>query len=422
MSGLSPPPAAVQLTRATTETSRAPPPPTEYVRARSEASALVQRQRVALAAGRQPFSDRLLERLTSTDHRGLQERVRGIDPTAEEQQQTVVKAGSPERAVDLFDTETPSESRPSSEALPAKDDEVKADSKPWACCICLERDVAPEQENPCGDPACKGASCRACLRDYIEMQVESCRFAVFPVRCPVVECRKRIPCRSWMPLVDDDVIEKYQKGASDLLSIRCPVCDETNSLFQVGYDEDDRSNRMEAFIERIRILEGSNPGEAGKMERALKAAWKEFQLESGSVDAVLDAILAAVQEEASHFVNPDNGGSLVAVLQLITDVERRCTLHLAALRKHPKIYTPCCSEPVCFKCKISGHHIGLDCAEVQRRALEVECQFCPECGVATQKTEGCDEMICLCGAVWQWEGEDMGMLFDDREDDSDRSD
>mmetsp|Transcript_44705 Transcript_44705/g.103348 ORF Transcript_44705/g.103348 Transcript_44705/m.103348 type:complete len:419 (-) Transcript_44705:179-1435(-) len=416
-----PPPTLGQLVRAATDTGGAPPAPVAYVRARSEASALVSRQRAALAAGRQPFSDRLLERLTSTDHRGLQEQFPGTNLDHADQQQDAVEAKSPRRA-ELFHDALVPDSRPAAADSPVTaQDAAGLDKKPWACCICLDRGVEPEQENPCGELACRGAACRACLRDYFAMQVESCRFAVFPVRCPVVTCRKRIPCEKWMLMVDQSVVQAYEKGAADLLSIRCPSCDETNSLFQPGHEEDDRPAKMEAFLERVHVLEGSPPGERGEKERTLRAAWSRFQMESGSVDKVLDALLAALQEEARTFVNPDNGGSLGMVLQLIKDLERRCTLHLAALRKHPKIYTPCCNEPVCFKCKISGHHTGLDCAEVQRRAIEVECQFCPECGVATQKTEGCSEMICLCGATWQWEGEDMGLTFDDREEDSDGS-
>jgi hypothetical protein len=45
----------------------------------------------------------------------------------------------------------------------------------------------------------------------------------------------------------------------------------------------------------------------------------------------------------------------------------------------------------------------MTCEEVQRNQLEVECQFCPSCGVPTQKTEGCDHIICLCGHNWDWQ-------------------
>merc|ERR1711977_459793 len=104
-------------------------------------------------------------------------------------------------------------------------------------------------------------------------------------------------------------------------------------------------------------------------------------------------------------------------LQLVPDIERRCALHLACVRRHPAIWTPCCAAEVCMRCQIAGHHEGMTCEEVQRNQLEVECQFCPSCGVPTQKTEGCDHIICLCGQNWDWQqsgvaAEDWGAAED----------
>merc|ERR1712150_5667 len=127
----------------------------------------------------------------------------------------------------------------------------------------------------------------------------------------------------------------------------------------------------------------------------------------GGPGAFLDTLLDVMGCTIQQFM-PD----LIKVLKLIPDVERRCVLHMAALRMHPFVYTQCCQEPVCFKCKIAGHHSGLTCEEVQRRELEVEVQFCPGCGVPTQKTEGCKEMICHCGTKWEWKGDDLGLTFD----------
>merc|ERR1712224_362415 len=97
---------------------------------------------------------------------------------------------------------------------------------------------------------------------------------------------------------------------------------------------------------------------------------------------------------------------LRGVLSLIPDVERRCALHLACLRRYPLIWTPCCGAEICWRCQISGHHPGMTCEEFQRNELAVDCQFCPACGVATQKTEGCSHIICLCGENWDWQNSD----------------
>jgi len=92
---------------------------------------------------------------------------------------------------------------------------------------------------------------------------------------------------------------------------------------------------------------------------------------------------------------------LSKVLRLISDVERRSALHLAQLRRFPKIRTPCCGVEYCFKCQVSTWHPERTCEQVLQHAIEV--QFCPTCGVPTQRTEGCSHMVCPCGTHWTWD-------------------
>jgi len=87
---------------------------------------------------------------------------------------------------------------------------------------------------------------------------------------------------------------------------------------------------------------------------------------------------------------------------LIVDMERRCALQLAWLRKFPKIELPCCRVEVCFKCKVTGHHPEVTCAERQASELSIEAQYCVECGVPTVRSEGCNHIVCVCGAHWTW--------------------
>eukprot|EP01047_Picozoa_sp_COSAG01_P110158 COSAG01_NODE_38996_length_482_cov_1.101828_1_plen_138_part_10 len=93
------------------------------------------------------------------------------------------------------------------------------------------------------------------------------------------------------------------------------------------------------------------------------------------------------------------------LLGLIVDVERRAALAMAYLNHQPVIETLCCSRLMCFRCKITTNDRELhSCEEYQREQLSVEAQFCPSCGVATIKSEGCNHMICVCGANWHWGG------------------
>jgi len=90
------------------------------------------------------------------------------------------------------------------------------------------------------------------------------------------------------------------------------------------------------------------------------------------------------------------------VLLLLTDVDRRTTLHLAHLRKWPHIYTPCCETDYCFRCQKEWHS-NQTCDEIMRLAT-TDVQSCPCCQVPTQRTEGCSSMVCLCGEEWKWKG------------------
>jgi hypothetical protein len=90
------------------------------------------------------------------------------------------------------------------------------------------------------------------------------------------------------------------------------------------------------------------------------------------------------------------------ILSLILDSERRFAAQLEIYRKFPKIRVPCCETKHCFLCKVQGHHKTKTCSEIQNNERGLNCQYCPGCGVATLRTEGCMEILCVCGSVWKW--------------------
>mmetsp|Transcript_14984 Transcript_14984/g.15721 ORF Transcript_14984/g.15721 Transcript_14984/m.15721 type:complete len:160 (-) Transcript_14984:483-962(-) len=90
------------------------------------------------------------------------------------------------------------------------------------------------------------------------------------------------------------------------------------------------------------------------------------------------------------------------ILSLILDVERRFAAQLEIYRKYPKIRSPCCDTKHCFLCKIEGFHKSKTCSEIQNSERGINCQYCPGCGVATLRSEGCTEILCVCGSVWKW--------------------
>jgi len=134
--------------------------------------------------------------------------------------------------------------------------------------------------------------------------------------------------------------------------------------------------------------------------------WRQFEKGDLSAPELLDFLLTfwnvdVLDEDApSKFTD-----RFVAAASLIEDDGLRALLQHSLLKRFPKTVTHCCAAPHCFRCKVATHHEGLKCEEVQRRQVpEDGVQFCPGCGVATVKTEGCNHMICLCGEDWTWEG------------------
>eukprot|EP00746_Dinoflagellata_sp_MGD_P165018 gnl/MRDRNA2_/MRDRNA2_94048_c0_seq1.p1 gnl/MRDRNA2_/MRDRNA2_94048_c0~~gnl/MRDRNA2_/MRDRNA2_94048_c0_seq1.p1 ORF type:complete len:472 (-),score=96.31 gnl/MRDRNA2_/MRDRNA2_94048_c0_seq1:231-1646(-) len=254
----------------------------------------------------------------------------------------------------------------------------------------------------CGHADCSATLCIACLQRYFTDTVESTRYTVRSMRCPSPLCRRRIPMEKWMPYVQPEHRALYIQGAQDLLNLRCADCDTTGTLLTDAVSSEERTAKLKVLYSKAKGLGGVETIDA------LKRKWARYADGIGNADEVLDALLSMMQMGISDLVvkQPD---VLNSILELIPDVERRCTLHLECLRRCPKIVTPCCHSDFCWKCKISGHHEGLTCEEVQRAEIEVECQFCPGCGVATQKTEGCDHIVCLCGMDWTWDGKDLGL-------------
>ncbi|CAD7930905.1 unnamed protein product [Amoebophrya sp. A25] len=161
-----------------------------------------------------------------------------------------------------------------------------------------------------------------------------------------------------------------------------------------------------------------------KLKQDLISTWIAFSngliTPSDFLDEIENAILAAVHkggERGQEALGRDLMQRMDALtvpryltsLQLVERIkcfERKAVTQLAIFRKYPKIYTLCCGADHCFKCKVGHWHQGMTCDEMQQRELDTEAQFCPECGIPTIKTDGCNEMICVCGAYWHWEGEE----------------
>lgn len=273
------------------------------------------------------------------------------------------------------------------------------------CSICCEMPPGGCSElffpdRLCPERACKGAFCMPCLEEYYTTAIEGSRYAVPFIRCPT--CRGYVRTLSWTKCVDESTARIVMENANSLLILRCSNCDELGSLLTVQVPEDDNSRLVKLWL----LSKNFSPEQC----QALCEWWERYSF--GAVEAkdgisLLCAMVGEV-EESLEGEPPDQIRNLCnQLLELIEDVTRRVVLQLAFLRLWPKTFSLCCMTPHCFKCKVSTHHEGVSCEEVQRRQMQDDdIQYCPGCHVPTLKSEGCNGMVCICGECWSWHGDE----------------
>ena len=237
-------------------------------------------------------------------------------------------------------------------------------------------------------------------------------------------------------------MHKYVFNAKALLMLRCASCDETWSLFitEVKKSKNKSKKRRRGALNHVTLAPDNRRKLLSQLMKGLDEAtaarflqtWNTFSIGGAPkafvcllIDTYLCqlAIRGPAQQLESTTEKIKSGICMGDVLKyvkaafsLLLDVERRFCAHLELLRQYPKMFTACCNFEHCFLCKIAGHHEGQTCEEVQSAEMGAECQYCPGCNVPTFRSEGCSEILCVCGKLWEWEGGDSS------DDDSEGSD
>jgi len=330
------------------------------------------------------------------------------------------------------------------------------------CCICLEDKYAIKLRNSgdfCGKGTCADLFCASCIRMYFTEHVHASRFALLPASC--ITCRGRVATDKWSSCVELVTFEAYLQSAMNLVQLRCPECDVICSLFEESAIEDCATAIAEFiaisrhpasmrkawdeyevgkitpgdFIDAL-IEDGPSSLQDHQVEQRIGKDGLPYELDDfllwyGDLDgrrmwegAPVYRTAKRLDEDASCFtlhqfeelysdtVDWERWETtntplkdITGILLMIKDIERRAALQVAFLRRYPMIKTPCCQVPFCFTCQLGGWHEGQTCKEIQALEAAVDVQFCPGCGVPTQRTEGCSDMVCLCGKHWCWEGD-----------------
>lgn len=266
---------------------------------------------------------------------------------------------------------------------------VRVQQTDGVCQICFE--PCSTVKRPCGNLQCSGQYCNECLNQTALSMIEASLYACPYLKCP--ECRNRVPTLVWRSLVPEEAWEKYCTNARALLNFRCPDCDEVGSLLAHHQFEDDRPQTISAEEHSCWMRWGQDITSVNLIETIVKA--KTSASPSTDERAGDAGVLAPSSGAQRHFYY---------LLLLVDDIERRCTLLLQWLRRFPYFKTPCCESKMCFKCKTQGWHPGRSCEERMRKTMGsgASVQWCPQCGVPTVKSEGCDHIVCCCGASWTW--------------------
>jgi hypothetical protein len=286
----------------------------------------------------------------------------------------------------------------------------------------------------------------------IYVRVRDAMYAVPPVRCPGFHfdngerCVNRIPTNVWRKCLQDTVIapehieffeyderlvtssesngimhgpgrtvdragnllmKKYEQNAAAILTIRCGDCDQTYTLLISSLLEDHPSfsradmcmkiteivNRHFLFDRHIDVLQC-----LCKYCEGLVTAREMLEV---TIDSIIPP--KSIEEKIDGYLPGEFRAATNALASLMFDVERRVNFQLTVLQMFPHFDVPCCSVPFCFMCKIMSHHVGLSCMNYQRFEMGTNCQYCPSCGVATMRSEGCSQISCVCGQSWTWD-------------------
>lgn len=304
--------------------------------------------------------------------------------------------------------------------------------------------------------------CSSCLAAYFKDRVASGRFSLPPMQCAAPGCERRLPTATWQRCVDAGTVDDYQQNAKDSLTVRCPECDSHRSmLLDALSDPVEREAEIAHFGTRCRdlaavrrawsrfaagrvraenfldTLQASGPDSLKDTELEQRVAkdgqaytegefrswygsdrgqeeWSKAEVRRQARRTAANGRLYTLTEIEAHYGEARGRDiwdqvavcNLNHVLPLIADVERRAALQAVQLRKKPSMETPCCSAEYCFRCQVGSWHEGVTCEEFMAQQGTLDVQFCPSCGVPTQRAEGCSSMVCLCGETWTWGGDD----------------
>ncbi|CEM06998.1 unnamed protein product [Vitrella brassicaformis CCMP3155] len=247
-------------------------------------------------------------------------------------------------------------------------------------------------ERVSGDVAYR--ACHECLERHIEVQLKDLFFL------PKLKCicgqSNGLSFLAVKPYISKDLQARIHELARRALTFRC-ACDETDSLYHESGGNTDR--RREVMRKVGRAVRALGEGESNKLKQA---AWKYQAYATGARECLNEVI--GLYESAD--VADEGSEGAKRLIEAIEEPERKVSLHLRFLATWPRFETECCEDIFCWRCQMA-HGDTDECDAMYdednfqrlfQQEMSIEPKHCPECGIAVLRSEGCNQMTCVCGA------------------------
>ena len=295
------------------------------------------------------------------------------------------------------------------------------------CSLCLDtKPLTNFQHNLCGykhvsideDPRTESSVCRDCIVAYISAQISSSAIGTCrPIYCPLIHTdvhdgkpvKRIISYKRWSKVVKPDVISAHEKLCQSVLQFRC--CNPVSSAYNIATTPKNLVVTKAATFNVQNLLSSKNRSVTTAKPQLIDALTKQieqFEVNEIGVDVIFRAIINTYfPVEFSSVTDEQNTGKwriMMSILQLIGDPERRSTLQLRYYNHFPRFTaTICCHAEICFRCK-SGWHNGKTCTSFSS-GFNNDLVVCPSCSNYLTRSEGCDQVVCICGYSLNWSSE-----------------
>lgn len=258
------------------------------------------------------------------------------------------------------------------------------------CVVCY--DGSEKLLNFCTDDKCIDKTCENCMDGYITSNITQSHTGFCPtIFCPCIHADKKkklLNFKKWSENFNE-ISKKYIELTKQILTILCGSC-HCNCTLDVEFKKPLHENTI--FLELYK----------SKRNKVIKLKNLLVMFMKGEIS--VGDVYNSIKEQLLILSNYKTGlwkEKFMELLSTIRNPERRVNLYLRYLNENPLVFTLCCKQMHCFKCKTLGDHNGRTC-EQQLSGLTADIVECPSCQLQLVKSDGCDTVTCVCKKIFSW--------------------